>query len=188
MFERYTESARRAIFFARAEALARQASEIGTQDILLGLTYRHYEEASPFAMLHARRDELRTLMGAQPMGKMPEAKNIPLARDSKISLAYAAQEVNADKQFSLEPHHLLRGIVRTGDSTALALMGLGWNLEALRTLSLENRRLFPPKRPSIKRVLRLYVWRLTPYQRLAMFAVVAAIFAAILCYLRWQQR
>jgi hypothetical protein len=130
-------------------------------------------------------------MGVKPIDKIPEAKDIPLARESKIALAYAAQEVNIDKQFSLEPHHLLRGIVRTGDSTALALIGLGWSIETLRALSLENRKLFPPKRPTLRSVLKAYLWRSGsgPYRRqLIALAVVIAIFAAIIFYLRWQQR
>ena len=189
MFERYTENARRTIYFARTEALARGSSEIETKDILLGLTYKHYEEASPFAILHSRREELRTIMGMQPIDKMPEAKDIPLARESKIALAYAAQEVNLDKQFSLEPHHLLRGIVRTADGTALALADLGWNIETPRALSIENRKLFPPKRPSARRVLKSYVRRFVPYHgQLITLAVVLTVLAAIIFYLRWQQR
>jgi hypothetical protein len=189
MFERYTENARRAIFFARAEALARASSEIETKDLLLGLTYKHYEDVSPFAMLRSRRDELRILIGVPPFGKMPEAKDIPLARESKIALAYAAQEVNADKQFSLEPHHLLRGIVRTGDSTALTLIGLGWNIETLRDLSLNHRKLFPPKRPAARRVLKAYLWRLGPHRsQIIALGVVVVSLAAIIFYLRWQQR
>src|ERR1700722_9536490 len=107
MFERYAENSRRAVYFARAEALACGDKEITTKDLLLGLTYKHYEEGSPFTMLHAKRDELRALMGRQPLKWRPENTEIPLAREAKIALAYAAEEVNLDKQFSLGPHHLL---------------------------------------------------------------------------------
>jgi hypothetical protein len=182
MFERYTENSRRAIYFARTEALARGSSEIATKDILLGLTYRHYEEGSPFAMLHARRGELQTLVGSPPIEKMPDAKDIPLSRESKIALAYAGMEVDRDKQFSLEPHHLLRGIVRVGDSTAIALINLGWSIEALRALSVENRKLFPPKRPPLRRVLKRY------RRLLLQIAIPLALLSALIFYLRWQQR
>ena len=182
MFERYTENARRTIYFARTEALARGSSEIATKDILLGLTYKHYEELSPFAMLHSKREELRALMGAPTIEKMPEARDIPLARESKIALAYAAREVDGDKQFSLEPHHLLRGLVLVGDSTSVALIGLGWNIEMLRALSRENQRLFPAKRPPLRRVLKLY------RPLLLRIVIPLALLAALIFYLRWQQR
>ncbi|HEY5055063.1 MAG TPA: Clp protease N-terminal domain-containing protein [Acidobacteriaceae bacterium] len=181
MFERYTEAARRAIYFARTEALARESPEIATADILLGLTYKHYEDGSPFAMLHDRRDELRALLGSPPIKEMPQARDIPLARESKIVLAYAAKEVDLDKQFSLEPHHLLRGIVRGGDSAATLLSNLGWDIETLRSLSKQHRKLFPLKRPSLRRVLKYY-------RRAIIAAVAVLLVAALIFYLRWQQR
>jgi hypothetical protein len=182
MFERYTENARRAIYFARTEALARDSAEIATKDIVLGLTCKFYEEQSPFAMLNSRQEELRALMGMKPIGKMPEAKDIPLSRDSKLALAYAAEEVNRDRQFSLEPHHLLRGIVRTGDATAVAVISLGWDLETLRTLSAKNRKLYPPKRPPLRRVLQRY------RKIILQIAIPLILLAALIFYLRWQQR
>jgi hypothetical protein len=182
MFERYNENARRAIYFARLEALARNSQDIATKDILLGLTYELYEEGHPFAMLHNRREELRTLMGSPPVEKTPETRNIPLTRDSKITLAYAAVEAKRDRRFSLEPYHLLRGIVCCGDSTAVALKGLGWNIDMLRALSKESQRLFPSKRPPLRRVLKHYRWKL-------IIATAGFILlAALIFYLRWQQR
>jgi len=182
MFERYTENARRAVYFARVEALARQSTEIATADILLGLTHKLYEEPSPFMMLQDRNDELRTLTGMLPIEKLPEAKDIPLARESKIVLAYAAREADLDRQFSLEPHHLLRGIVRGGDATAKALCGLGWNIETLRDLSRKHRKLFPLKRPRLSRVLKYH------RRRLITAVVAALLLIALISYLRWQQR
>jgi hypothetical protein len=120
---------------------------------------------------------------------MPEAKDIPLTRQSKIALAYAAREVDKDKQFSLEPHHLLRGIVLVGDNTAVALVGLGWDIETLRNMSLTHRKLFPTKRPSMRRILKSHVWAFFPSSRqLIKFAAALALLLGIIFYLRWQQR
>jgi hypothetical protein len=181
MFERYTESARRAVYFARTEALARGAAAIETKDLLLGLTYDLYPDQHPFAVLHARRDELRALMGSLAIEKMPEGRDIPLSKDSKIALAYAAEEINRDKRFSQEPHHLLRGIVRCADSTAVAVGGLGWDIDMLRSLSKESQKLFPPKRPPLRRVLRRY-------RKLIITTIVLTLFASLIEYLRWQQK
>jgi ATP-dependent Clp protease ATP-binding subunit ClpC len=181
MFERYTEHARRVIYFARTEALARTSSAIDTKDLLLGLTYNLYADGHPFAMLHTRRDELRTLMGSLPIEKLPEAKDIPLARDSKRVLAYAAEEVNKDGRFSLEPYHILRGIVRCGDSTAIAIIKIGWNMDMLRVLSKESQKLFPTKRPPLRRILRHYRNPITA-------TIAFTLLASLIAYLQWQQR
>lgn len=181
MFERYTEDARRAIYFARTEALGREASEIGTRELLLGLAYRLYPEGSPFAMLQTRRAELLTLIGAMELAEVPVSRDIPLSRESKVALNEATNEANRERSFSIQPQHLLMGIVRGGDSTAVALIHFGWNLQLLRSLTKESRRLFPPKRPPLPRVLRHYRKHLTA-------GIALLLFVAIIFYLRWQQR
>ncbi len=47
MFERYSERARRAIFFARNEALNRTASAIETSDLVLGLLHEALNRTRP---------------------------------------------------------------------------------------------------------------------------------------------
>jgi len=116
------------------------------------------------------------------MEKMPEKKDIPLERESKIALAYAAQEADKTKQFSVKPYHLLYGIVRGGDSTAILLSEHGWDLETIRAKSIESRRLFPPKRPSLRKILKRYRWPIIKV------VIPFALIAALIEYLRWQQR
>lgn len=181
MFERYTEPSRRAIYFARTEALARNSPAIETKDLLLGLAHDPSPEGHPFAMLHTRRDELRTLVGASPVEKMPEAKDLPLSRTCKIALAYATKEANRDKQFSLEPYHLLIGIVLTKDSTAAALNTIGWNPKALRYLSKETQKLFPNKRPPRSAVAKRH------RRNLIIATTVFLTLVALITYLRLHQ-
>lgn len=74
MFERYTERARRVIFFARYEALSRNAPAIETSDLLIGMTYDKHQPDCPFAFLHDRRDEFRKLCGfSYPPMKSPQS-------------------------------------------------------------------------------------------------------------------
>lgn len=63
MFERFTERARRAIFHAKYEALARGSNEIEPKDIVLGLTWDPHQPGCPFAKIHDDADELRRLIG-----------------------------------------------------------------------------------------------------------------------------
>jgi len=181
MFERYTEEARRVIFFARTEALGRESPVIATNDLLLGLTHRLYPAGRPFETLHARRDELRTHLGVAALEKVPEPKDIPLSRESKMALAYTAQEADSDHGFSIEPHHILRGILRVGDGTAVALTNFGWDIETARDASRKSRRIFPPKRPPLRRILRYY-WRRV------IFAVILLGIVAVIVYLRSQNQ
>jgi hypothetical protein len=59
MFERYTEEARRAIFFARAESLFRKAPAISVQDLLLGLTREKKSRANYISELSSHAAEFR---------------------------------------------------------------------------------------------------------------------------------
>src|SRR5882672_1707608 len=55
MFERYTETARRAIFFARAQSIFRKAPAISVQDLLLGLTREKKSRANYISELKKSR-------------------------------------------------------------------------------------------------------------------------------------
>jgi hypothetical protein len=63
MFERYTEEARRAIFFARAESLFRKAPAITVQDFLLGLTREKKSRANYICELESHDAGFRASFG-----------------------------------------------------------------------------------------------------------------------------
>ena len=181
MFERYSERARRVIYFARAEAMARDASEIDTSDLVLGLTRDKPEVQSAFAQLYERRLEIRTLLGAGPINiSKPGARNIGLNAASKRSLVYADEERSLDGIFPIESHHLLRGILREGGDTAEKLTAAGFALEPMRDAarSLVKRE---------KRVSRGKYWNLASRRQRIGFAACLLLFMAVLIYLHLQQ-
>jgi ATP-dependent Clp protease ATP-binding subunit ClpC len=181
MFERYSERARRAIFFARNEALARNASVIETRDLVLGLLHETPEPDSPLIPLHHRAAELRILLAAELFP--PELRilaDVPLTPGSKTALAYAAQEADRDGTRTIDPNHLLRGVLRTGDSTAKKLAEEGTTLKSMRSASDASRH-GKPKAPLPFR------WRLRLYRLRILLAVGFAIFLAAVLYMHFQR-
>src|SRR5438128_5905569 len=94
MFERYTEKARRVIFFARYEASQFGSPYIETEHLLLGLlredkalTNRFLR--SPEAVESIRKQiDLHTIIRE----KISTEMNLPLSNECKRVLAYAAEE------------------------------------------------------------------------------------------------
>ena len=62
MFERYTDEAKRAIFFSRAEALVRKESAISVKDLLLGIAREEKQRVKLIASLKARDAALRSAL------------------------------------------------------------------------------------------------------------------------------
>jgi ATP-dependent Clp protease ATP-binding subunit ClpC len=136
MFERYDESARRVLFFARFEASQVGRMSIETEHLLLGLlregkglTARLLSTPplSPEAIRGGveRRIELR-----DPVSTSIE---IPFSEDTKRVLLRAVEEADALGSHSIRPEHLLLGILREEKSlAATVLLALGANIRTLR--------------------------------------------------------
>jgi ATP-dependent Clp protease ATP-binding subunit ClpC len=136
MFERYDESARRVLFFARFEASQVGMMSIETEHLLLGLlregkglTARLLSTPplSPEAIRGGveRRIELR-----DPVSTSIE---IPFSEDTRRVLLRAVEEADALGSHSIRPEHLLLGILREEKSlAATVLLALGANIRTLR--------------------------------------------------------
>ena len=183
MFERYSERARRVIYYARAEALARGASEIDTGDLVLGLTRDKPEVPSAFAQLYERRLAIRALFDAGPERiPMPSPSDIHLTDASKRSLAYADRERSLDGIYAIESHHLLRGLLCEGSGTAGKLAEAGFTLEGARRTS----RSLPAREERRGRPLGMW-WKLATRRQKVILGVCAALCFAALLFLHSQQ-
>jgi uncharacterized protein (TIGR02246 family) len=137
MFERYTEKARRVIFFARYEASQYGNPYIETEHLLLGL----FREDHLLA-----RQLLNKKGGAQSLREEIESKitrgerlstsvEVPLSAESKCVLNLAAEESQRLGQRQVGTEHLLLGILRQNDCWAARLLTeRGLTLEGLREL------------------------------------------------------
>jgi ATP-dependent Clp protease ATP-binding subunit ClpC len=136
MFERYTESARRVLFFARFEAGQLGGTSITTDHMLLGLT----REAKGvicevFAVSHVSLKSIRhEIERRSPPGEKTAATTgIPFSDDVKTMLRYAAEEADRLMHPYIGTEHLLLGLLRAdGSSAAATLTTHGLHADAVR--------------------------------------------------------
>ena len=136
MFERYTESARRVLFFARYEASELGGAKIDADHILLGLT----REAKGivcevFALSHVSLKNIRHEIEerAQTGAKLPASVEIPFSEAAKRTFQFAAEEADRLRHPYIGTEHLLLGLLREGASpAALTLAKQGLRVEDVR--------------------------------------------------------
>lgn len=123
MFERFTEPARRALFFARFEATQLGTPSIEVEQLLLGLLH---PQAGAWSValeqtgltLDSVRDEFRP----EVRDTVPTHIEIPFTAAAKRALEHAAAEADALSSRAITPAHLLIGIVRDEASRASQLL------------------------------------------------------------------
>ncbi len=135
MFERYTEKARRAMFFARYEASQFGSPDIETEHLLLGLLREDKALASRFLSPHTSVESIRKKVEEHTTvrEKVSTTVDLPLSQESKRVLAYAAEEAErlAHKQIGTE--HLLLGLLREEKCFAAEILsGCGLRPSAFR--------------------------------------------------------
>jgi uncharacterized protein (TIGR02246 family) len=137
MFERYTEKARRVIFFARYEASQYGSMTIETVHLLLGLlredhalTRRFLDEKGGVQFL---REEIEAHITRGE--RISTSVEVPLSLECKHILNLAAEEAEHLGNKHVATEHLLLGILREKDSWAARLLrDRGLTLEGLREL------------------------------------------------------
>jgi uncharacterized protein YbbC (DUF1343 family) len=136
MFERYTERARRAIFFARYEASQLGAKAIEPEHLLLGASR---EDRRLFIeILPAGEESLESIRRSlenhePPASRIPVTVKLPLAPETKRVLHYAHDESYRLRHRHIGTEHLLLGLMREENSLAAqVLFELGLQLESTR--------------------------------------------------------
>jgi ATP-dependent Clp protease ATP-binding subunit ClpC len=135
MFERYTEKARRVIFFARYEASQFGSPYIETEHMLLGVlredrgfTLRFVHGQSGVEAIRAHIDSATT-----KGKKVSTSVDLPLSNECKRVLAYAAEEAERLAHKYIETQHLALGLLREEKCFAAQLLKEhGVQLSALR--------------------------------------------------------
>jgi ATP-dependent Clp protease ATP-binding subunit ClpC len=124
MFERYTEHARRIIFFARYEASQFGSPYIETEHLLLGLLREDKATAHKFLHGQAPVESIRKQIEDVTMRreKVSTAVDLPLSNECKRVLAYAAEEAEALSDKHIGPEHMLLGLLREEKSLAAQLL------------------------------------------------------------------
>jgi ATP-dependent Clp protease ATP-binding subunit ClpC len=135
MFERYTEKARRVIFFARYEASQFGSPFIETEHLLLGLLREDKALTNRFLRSHASIESIRKqIEGRTPIReKVSTSVDLPLSQECKRVLAYAAEEAERLAHKHIGTEHLLLGLLREDKSFAAEILHeRGLRLSTLR--------------------------------------------------------
>jgi ATP-dependent Clp protease ATP-binding subunit ClpC len=169
MFEKYTDKARRTIFFARYEASQYGGDWIEVPHLLLGLLR---ESAATFEMLGVRPEAVRPAVEAvcKHFAKPKSVSvDLPLSHACRRVLGYAAEESERLSHRHIGPEHLLMGVLRENGPEAVALDGLGIKLEAVRGMFR-----IPPGEPLSGRQAVEDLLERVPEERLAAAALIVA--------------
>lgn len=135
MFERYTEKARRIIFFARYEASQFGSPYIETEHLLLGLLREDKALTNRFLCNQGQVESVRKQIEDHTAvrEKVPTSVDLPLSNESKRVLAYAAEEAEHLSHKHIGTEHLLLGLLREENSFAAQILNEhGIRLSALR--------------------------------------------------------
>ncbi len=135
MFERFTEKARRVIFFARYEASQYGNHTIETEHILLGLiredkalAQRLLRGGPPGSM----REEIEGKITRRE--RISTSVEVPLSEDSRQALNFAAEEARGMGHKHVGTEHLVLGLLRVERSLAATLLNAqGVTLSDFRT-------------------------------------------------------
>ena len=135
MFERYTEKARRVIFFARYEASQFGSPYIETEHLLLGLLREDNPMVSRYLPSLGYEESILKQIKSQTAirDKIATSVDLPLSNECKRVLAYAAEESMRLGHNHIGTEHLLLGLLReTGCFAERMLSKRGADLKRLR--------------------------------------------------------
>jgi hypothetical protein len=122
MFERYTEHARRVIFFARYEASTFGSPYIEPEHLLLGLLREDPVLKSRLPSGGAEQIRKQIEAGNPHRDKVSTSVDLPLNNDAKRTLAYGAQESEELHHKVIDAGHLVLGLLRLENSVAAAAL------------------------------------------------------------------
>ena len=125
MFERYTERARRVLFFARYEASQLGSISIETEHLLLGLIREGKGLTSRiFARSHLSLENIRKEIEGRTVfrEKVSTSVEIPFSAETKRVLQFAAEEADRLLHNYIGTEHLLLGILREERSVAASIL------------------------------------------------------------------
>lgn len=125
MFARFTEPARRALFFARYEVSQIGGSSIEPEHLLLGLAREGTGIVNDlFARASLDLATIRETLAAleHPLARVSQSQEIPFGQATKDALRLAGEEADALRHRDIGPEHLLLGLLRQGRSRAFDLL------------------------------------------------------------------
>jgi ATP-dependent Clp protease ATP-binding subunit ClpC len=124
LFERYTEKARRVIFFARYEACQYGSHYIETEHLLLGLLREDKALANRFLRVSGSIESIRKEIESRitMRERISTSVDVPLSAECKRILNFGAEEAERLGHKHIGTEHLLLGILREEKSFASEIL------------------------------------------------------------------
>jgi ATP-dependent Clp protease ATP-binding subunit ClpC len=125
MFERYTESARRTLFFARYEASVLGATSIEPEHVLLGVTRESKGvTAKVFSAVRLTAEHVRAEVERRAVVRenIPTSVEMPFSEQTKRVLQFTVEEADRFRHSYIAPEHLLLGLLREEGSLAASIL------------------------------------------------------------------
>jgi ketosteroid isomerase-like protein len=124
MFERFTEKARRVIFFARYEASQYGSHSIETEHLLLGLVRQDPQLLKQFLGEKADAEEIRAEVERHITKgeRIATSVEVPLTAECKQSLKFATEESERLGHRAIGTEHLLLGLLRMENGLAARIL------------------------------------------------------------------
>jgi uncharacterized damage-inducible protein DinB len=124
MFERYTEKARRVIFYARYEASQIGSPNIEAEHLLLGLLREDKALTNRFLRSQASVESIPTQIEGRTTirEKISTSVDLPLSNECKRVLAFAVEEAERLSHKHIGTEHLLLGVLREEKSFAAEIL------------------------------------------------------------------
>ncbi len=136
MFERYTEKARRVIFFARYEASQSGSPYIEAEHMVLAILRESRDWVLPLDDRTRLAQEISSLLPRNE--KISTSVELPLSHSVKRSLAFGAEEAERLKHKHIDAPHLLIGLLREESAASAALNRYGISVDSVRARLLES--------------------------------------------------
>lgn len=135
VFDRYTEKARRVIFFSRYEASQFGSPYIETEHLLLGLLREDKALTNRLLIATCTPEVIRRKIEDHTIIResVSTSVDLPLSNESKRVLGYAAEEAERLTHKHIGTEHLLLGLLREEKSfAAVILQECGLQIDAVR--------------------------------------------------------
>lgn len=134
MWQRFSDSARKAIALAEGEAEKSEKMVTSTEHMLLGLVREPSTASLVLTELGVGIDAIEAEIAKlppDPVGKKPRAKMI-LSRDAKRAIDATYQEALKMEAKIIGTEHVLLGLIGQGGAASIILASLGVDMEKAR--------------------------------------------------------
>ncbi|MFL5640097.1 MAG: Clp protease N-terminal domain-containing protein [Gemmatimonadaceae bacterium] len=142
MFERFTEDARRALFFAREKTVQRNGDSITPEDLLGGIVWatpnvipRLGAKAKETMTPTEKADDFMSRLSHDKTLNAHTRREVPFCQATRLALQAAAEEADELGHNAIRPEHLLLGLLRDESTQAShTLREAGVTLRELRRM------------------------------------------------------